>query len=132
MYMSHPIADPNLAAELWSSLRALVASHAAMHTVASPQNPWTVLACDEFAITVASAHALLQWSAPAPSNTGTSKNSGTWKFIAADPASTENHRGTYFFTADGSVCFGNESETFEIEAAVERILSTLQKMERRA
>ena len=129
--MSNPIAGPNLAAELWTSLRALAASHAAMHSVAYPHDAWIVLSSDGSALAIASTQILLEWNA-----TSASSGIGTWQLIPASSnenvATAQNHRGTYFFTSDGFVCFGESSEILELEAAVEKILSPLQNLERRA
>lgn len=123
--MSIPIAHPHLAAELWISLRALAVSHVAMHSVAYPHDAWIVLSSDASALAIASAHALLQWNAPAANGVG------NYQVTAAHPDS-KLQRGTFHFTADGFVCLGNDTATFEMEAAVEKILSTLKDQERRA
>ena len=121
------IADAQLAGELWISFRALVESHAAMHSVAYPNDPWTISFANAGAVTLASTHALLQLNAP------NSTGSGTWKMTARTSPPTQNKQhSTYIFTSEGLVCFDGEESPLEMEAAVERILSSLQNLERRA
>ena len=114
-------ASSQLAAEMWTSLRALLASHAAMHSIARPQDVWTIAGNDDVGMTVKAAHGTLHWNAPA------ANGSGSWQVEATD----RSEHGSYEFTGDGFLRIDNKTDAIELEAAVELLLHKLQ-IERRA
>lgn len=115
-------ADRHLTAEMWTSLRGLLASHTAMQAIARPQSMLEIAGNSPHAITVATAGAALTWTVP------DATGSGTWQITIPD-ASMRNEHGRYHFTDQGFLLFSDETQPLELEAAVERLLEKLQGIE---
>ncbi len=119
------LADPRLAAAMWTSLRALAASHVAMYTIAQPGAAWTVLSNDANEMRLRNLRGTLRWTAPDVTGTG------IWQ-ISVPPGNLVRKYGTYTFTEKGLLRFQNEEVPVEIETAVERQLQELQQLQQQA
>ena len=109
------IASSGLSAEMWTSLRALSASHTAMHAIARPFRKLEIAGNSPSAITVATTGGALIWTAP------DATGFGEWQLTVTDTP-VRNEHGGYNFTDQGFLLFGNETQPLELEAAVERLL----------
>ena len=113
------IADSRLSAEMWISLRALLASHTAMYSIARPKDALTITTEDAHSISVIATRGTLHWTAPDALGTG------TWQ-LTFQHAIQKNDRGRFEFTDEGFLRFDGAAETLELEAAVEHQLRKLQ------
>ena len=115
------IADSRLSAEMWISLRALLASHTAMYSIARPKDALTITATaeDAHSIIVIATHGALHWTAP------DARGTGTWQLTFKNTVQ-QNDRGRFEFTDEGFLRFDGAAETLELEAAVEQLLRKLQ------
>lgn len=114
-----------LAAEMWTSLRALVASHVAMYAVAEPQRDWKVSNNDAETISIRNVAGVFHWHAP------DSMGTGIWKFAPAR-AKAGSRNGLYEFTEEGRLRVDISEQPLEMDAAVELQLRHMQETERRA
>ncbi|HUZ05684.1 MAG TPA: hypothetical protein VMU62_10025 [Acidobacteriaceae bacterium] len=117
-------ADPRLAAAMWTSLRALAASHVAMYTIAQPSAAWTILSNSANEIRLRNLRGTLRWTSPDATGTG------IWQ-ILVPPGNLVKKYGSYTFTEKGLLRFQDEEISLEIETAVERQLQELQQLQQR-
>jgi hypothetical protein len=119
MTTAEPNAHAGLAAEMWISLQALVASHAAMHSIARPKDALSI-AVNTQGVTVKGAHGTLRWTAPDASGAGEIEIDGP------GTSAGNRERGRYEFTEDGFLRLDHAVEALELEAVVEQQLQKLQ------